>query len=51
MINPDGVIHGNSRTNLFGYDINRKWEQFPNKKESYEVSCIVHRLIKKIPKV
>jgi murein tripeptide amidase MpaA len=26
MANPDGVIHGNSRTNIKGYDINRLWE-------------------------
>lgn len=26
MINPDGIIHGNSRTNIKGYDINRLWE-------------------------
>jgi murein tripeptide amidase MpaA len=26
MLNPDGVIHGNSRTNLIGYDINRNWD-------------------------
>ena len=26
MINVDGVIHGNSRTNLLGYDLNRSWE-------------------------
>jgi len=25
MVNPDGVIHGNSRTNIKGYDINRLW--------------------------
>jgi len=25
MVNPDGVIHGNSRTNLLGFDVNRKW--------------------------
>jgi murein tripeptide amidase MpaA len=25
MINPDGVISGNSRTNLAGVDLNRKW--------------------------
>jgi murein tripeptide amidase MpaA len=25
MANPDGVIHGNSRANLKGYDINRCW--------------------------
>jgi murein tripeptide amidase MpaA len=28
MINPDGVIHGNSRTNLMGYDLNRTWGKF-----------------------
>jgi murein tripeptide amidase MpaA len=27
MVNPDGVIHGNSRTNLSGYDLNRCWDQ------------------------
>lgn len=26
MLNPDGVIHGNYRTNLAGYDLNRVWE-------------------------
>ena len=26
MINPDGVIFGNYRTNLAGCDLNRKWE-------------------------
>ena len=25
MINPDGVIHGNYRSNISGYDLNRKW--------------------------
>lgn len=25
MANPDGVIHGNTRTNIKGYDINRCW--------------------------
>lgn len=25
MVNTDGVIHGNSRTNLLGYDLNRSW--------------------------
>lgn len=27
MANPDGVIHGNSRTNMKGYDINRCWDK------------------------
>ena len=25
MINPDGVIIGNSRCNVKGYDLNRRW--------------------------
>jgi murein tripeptide amidase MpaA len=25
MLNPDGVIHGNYRSNLSGSDLNRKW--------------------------
>jgi cytosolic carboxypeptidase protein 2/3 len=25
MVNPDGVIHGNYRSNLEGSDLNRKW--------------------------
>jgi hypothetical protein len=27
MVNPDGVIHGNSRVNLCGIDINRQWDR------------------------
>lgn len=27
MVNVDGVIHGNSRTNLLGYDLNRCWDR------------------------
>jgi murein tripeptide amidase MpaA len=25
MANPDGVIYGNSRSSLTGYDLNRHW--------------------------
>ena len=27
MMNPDGVICGNSRTNMSGVDINRRWAE------------------------
>jgi len=26
MINPDGVILGNSRCNFHGFDLNRQWK-------------------------
>lgn len=26
MINPDGVIVGNARCNMDGYDLNRQWK-------------------------
>ena len=26
MLNIDGVIHGNQRTSLAGFDLNRKWD-------------------------
>jgi murein tripeptide amidase MpaA len=26
MVNPDGVVHGNYRTNLAGVDLNRVWD-------------------------
>ena len=26
MLNPDGVIVGNNRCNLTGYDLNRSWD-------------------------
>ena len=30
MLNPDGVKYGNYRCNLYGYDLNRQWQN-PNK--------------------
>jgi hypothetical protein len=27
MLNPDGVIFGNQRTDLAGYDMNRRWSE------------------------
>jgi murein tripeptide amidase MpaA len=51
MANPDGVIHGNSRTNLVGLDINRKWEGLPDKKFSYEIYHIFHYILSKVPSI
>jgi hypothetical protein len=31
MVNVDGVIYGNSRCDITGNDINRKWTRNPNK--------------------
>lgn len=28
MVNPDGVIFGNYRSNLMGFDLNRKWDVY-----------------------
>ncbi|KAL4452873.1 hypothetical protein ABPG74_002438 [Tetrahymena malaccensis] len=39
MVNPDGVVLGNTRCNLSGFDLNRKW-QFPDKKLTPEVYFI-----------
>ena len=36
MVNVDGVISGNYRSNISGTDINRQW-QFPSKKGQPEV--------------
>jgi hypothetical protein len=27
MVNVDGVIHGNNRCSLSGFDLNRRWKQ------------------------
>jgi hypothetical protein len=40
MLNPDGVIVGNYRSNLMGCDLNRKWDQFDKSKIFPEVSSV-----------
>jgi len=45
MLNPDGVIVGNYRTNLNGLDLNRQW-QTPNMKLSPEIFS-VKEIVKK----
>jgi murein tripeptide amidase MpaA len=40
MVNPDGVIFGNYRTNLAGFDLNRKWDGIDNYQVFPEISAI-----------
>lgn len=40
MVNPDGVIFGNYRSNLMGYDLNRKWDVYDKDQCFPEVTCI-----------
>lgn len=43
MVNPDGVVVGNYRTNLSGNDVNRKWD-FPTKTIHPEVFHIKRKM-------
>lgn len=46
MVNPDGVIYGNFRTNLAGFDLNRQWIE-PNRwlhPEIYYISKFLSNL-------
>lgn len=45
MINPDGVIIGNSRCNFYGLDLNRQWKR-SNKNYSQEVYSLKRFLLK-----
>ena len=45
MLNPDGVIVGNYRSSLGGYDLNRQWQN-PSMKVSPEIFCM-KEMIKK----
>lgn len=40
MVNPDGVIFGNYRSNLMGLDLNRKWDVSDKDGCFPEVKCI-----------
>ena len=44
MLNPDGVIIGNSRCNLYGYDLNRQWKQ--NNKNFSEIKAVRRAILK-----
>jgi hypothetical protein len=46
MINPDGVIHGNTRAELTGIDPNRVW-----KKTSKNITPTIHYIKKLITKM
>ena len=39
MLNPDGVIVGNYRCSLGGYDLNRQWQN-PSMRNSPEIYCM-----------
>lgn len=43
MVNVDGVINGNYRSNVSGLDINRQW-QFPSKKGQPEVFWLKNQI-------
>ena len=47
MLNPDGVIYGNTRCNLLGFDLNRQWhEPSPNLHPTiYHTKALIQQLI------
>lgn len=45
MLNPDGVIVGNSRCNLYGYDLNRQWK-YPQSHVAPEIVSIKKLILK-----
>lgn len=50
MINPDGVIVGNSRCNIYGYDLNRQWKE-PSKTTSPEILSLKKAILRHEGKV
>ncbi|TPX65802.1 hypothetical protein CcCBS67573_g08015 [Chytriomyces confervae] len=49
MINPDGVIVGNYRCNLSGYDLNRQWTNTSSSRASSVIPeiCAMHTLLER----
>jgi murein tripeptide amidase MpaA len=50
MVNPDGVVAGNYRTNLCGYDLNRRWNGGQKRRNLHEASMVkkyIHQIAKK----
>jgi hypothetical protein len=45
MINPDGVIVGNSRCNFHGYDLNRQWKS-PSQVSTPEIASLKEKILK-----
>lgn len=43
MVNPDGVFHGNSRTNYAGMDLNRAWSDTPSS-QAPEVAALINAM-------
>lgn len=53
MLNPDGVVHGNSRVSFTGNDLNRRWKN-PHEKlhpEVHGVKEFINDLISKGKKI
>lgn len=48
MVNPDGVCAGNYRTNLYGFDLNRRWDgsKHKNNHEASEIKKYVSQFAK-----
>ena len=50
MLNPDGVFHGNIRTNAVGVDLNRAWQNAPSE-SAPEVIAVLSEMRRRRPDV